>query len=353
MTPWERFAAAMSFETPDQVPVVFCMTSNYYSWFGGIKESEFYTSPELMLKCEMAAQERWPDMILLPGFGPDFSIQFEPRAFGAQVKQPPDAPPMPLAMIKNIEDVEKMAVPDPGESGLCPKCMEYYRWMKEHTTKEFREKYGYLDGWQFYVLGPFDTSLLLRGATEFMTDIYMHPQLIKKLIDIVTQWEIEWLKLQEEGPVGRFKLMGVYDDNSGNISRKHFQEFAFPYFKRIYDTFRRVPFRLFHNDAKVHHIMDLFYEMGVNNLVLFDAETDIGVFKERIGKNVCLTGNVKPLEVLLRDTTQEVERECKRQIEVGKEGSGYVLAPGGAISRGTPEANLDMMIRAAEKYGKY
>lgn len=89
MTPWERFEAAMSLEQPDYVPVVCSMTSFYSSWFYNIPLSQFFLSPETMFKAEMAVQKRFPDIILYPGFGPDFSIQFEPRAFGAQVKRSP------------------------------------------------------------------------------------------------------------------------------------------------------------------------------------------------------------------------------------------------------------------------
>lgn len=261
-------------------------------------------------------------------------------------------PPWPLPVFKEPEDIEKVEVPDPRTSGLCPKCLEYYKWMKAHTDSAFRHKYGYLDGWAFYMLGPFDTAALLRGVTNFMVDLYLHPDLAEKLLDAVTGWEISWIKLQDE-EIGPLRLFNVSDDNSGNISREFFERFVFPYFKRIYDELHFIRFRQLHNDANVHHIMDRIPDLGCNVFIAFNPEIDISEFKRRIGDRVCLVGNVDPLEVLLRGTPENVERECRREIEVAAPGGGYCLCSGGEISRGTPAENIDAMISAAKKYGRY
>jgi len=47
---------------------------------------------------------------------------------------------------------------------------------------------------------------------------------------------------------------------------------------------------------------------------------------------------------------------ANKRYFVGPKGAprgGYVLCPGGEISRGTPLENIEMMIKTAKKYGKY
>jgi uroporphyrinogen decarboxylase len=64
-------------------------------------------------------------------------------------------------------------------------------------------------------------------------------------------------------------------------------------------------------------------------------------------------GNVDPVNVMLRGTPERVEEECKRCIQVGAPGGGFILSLGGGPSMETPEENIEAMVRAAKKYGKY
>jgi len=256
--------------------------------------------------------------------------------------------------LQRVEDIERLEVPDPHTSGLCPKCLDYYKWMKQHTDAEFRRKYGYLEGWAFYVGGPFDIACLLRGVTNFMKDLYLHPKLAQKLLDVATEWIIAWLEVQQEEVVGDIRLLAISDDNSGNISKPFFEKFALPCFRTIFDKFSKVPYRQFHNDApNVKHILDKIPEIGANVFLAFTPNIDISVFKRFLGKRMCLIGNLDPLNVLLRGTSQQVLAESRRQIEIAASGSGFCLASGGAVARETPSQNISAMIEAAKTYGKY
>jgi len=56
---------------------------------------------------------------------------------------------------------------------------------------------------------------------------------------------------------------------------------------------------------------------------------------------------------LLKGTPQDIDRISRYQIETGKPNGGYILTTGSGMARGTPEENIEIMIGAAEKYGKY
>jgi uroporphyrinogen decarboxylase len=85
----------------------------------------------------------------------------------------------------------------------------------------------------------------------------------------------------------------------------------------------------------------------------FSPATDIEIVKKGMGQKVCLMGNVDPVGVLLRGTPKTVEGECKRCIEIGGPGGGFILSLGGGPSMETPKENIEAMVRAAKKYGRY
>ena len=123
-----------------------------------------------------------------------------------------------------------------------------------------------------------------------------------------------------------------------------------PYSGRIFRHFGR-KMNLYHCDLTLKHVAELLPEMGVNVLICFDPNTDIGYFKDKIGDRVCLIGNLKPL-LLLNGTPEEVKAECKRLIERAGPGGGYILAPGGELGYGTPAENIEAMLDAAQEYGR-
>jgi uroporphyrinogen-III decarboxylase len=62
-------------------------------------------------------------------------------------------------------------------------------------------------------------------------------------------------------------------------------------------------------------------------------------------------GNVDPVNVLLRGKPETVEEECKRCIQIGAPEEAFSL--GRRPSMETPEANIEAMVTAAKKYGRY
>lgn len=57
--------------------------------------------------------------------------------------------------------------------------------------------------------------------------------------------------------------------------------------------------------------------------------------------------------LLMRSTPSEVETAVSDQIRKGAPGGGYVFSIGGEVIPETPNENIDAMIRAVEKYGRY
>jgi len=344
MHPLERFLSAARMEAPDEVPVSLLTSARFFSRLYGIKVFQFFHDPRLMLDATLHTMKRFPDIVFFPGLWADYGVVVEPSAFGSRIFWPEDYVPFVKGdLLKNPEAIPGLEPPDPKTDGLMPFVLESIRYIQDHAPKDVKYLYA-------VARGPFQVASYMRGPTEFLVDLRVRPDIARKLIDVCTETAIRWLKVQLEvinNPVGIF----VPDDNASFLSPGLFEEFGLPAYRRIFSEFDGL-LKVYHNDADSTHILDLLTECGFH-VFNFSPATDIRKTKEGIGQKVCLMGNIDPVNVMLRGTPEQVEAECKRCIQIGATGGGYILSLGGGPSMETPQENVEAMVSAAKKYGKY
>jgi uroporphyrinogen-III decarboxylase len=78
-------------------------------------------------------------------------------------------------------------------------------------------------------------------------------------------------------------------------------------------------------------------------------QKDIREVKARVGKRMCLMGNVNPLEIAVRGTPDEV-RAATIDVLEGSGGEGIILSVGGGVSPGMPRENVIAMLEALETF---
>jgi uroporphyrinogen decarboxylase len=78
----------------------------------------------------------------------------------------------------------------------------------------------------------------------------------------------------------------------------------------------------------------------------------LGDAKERVGRRVCLMGNVDTT-LLLTGNPSRVEAEAKRCIGDAAIDGGFILSSGCEVPLGAPLENVEAMVVAARKYGTY
>ena len=73
--------------------------------------------------------------------------------------------------------------------------------------------------------------------------------------------------------------------------------------------------------------------------------------KEFTGK-CCFSGNLDPIEVLMRGTSDEVAAEAERIVKLCYPAGGYIFCTGEMNPRDVPEENMRAMVRAARAASK-
>ena len=169
-----------------------------------------------------------------------------------------------------------------------------------------------------------------------------------KLIDLCTRVIIDWLKAQQAVMGDDVEGIFILDDIVGFINEEHYKEFAHPYLKRICDAFPADWVKIYHNDAEVDACLDHLPDAGFN-VLNWGKQKDIREVKRRVGKRMCLMGNVNPLEIAVRGTPEEV-RAATLDVLEGSEGEGVILSVGGGVSPGMPRQNVAAMIEALNQF---
>ncbi len=83
------------------------------------------------------------------------------------------------------------------------------------------------------------------------------------------------------------------------------------------------------------------------------GDVDLAEARRRMGKKMCIKGNINTFDFMLNATPEQVREKCKRAIDDAAADGGYVLSTGDQCGRDTPDANLFAMVEVAETYGKY
>ena len=319
-----------------------------------VKEKEYYLNPKLKLQTQTLFQMDFPDILMVPGIWADFGSVVEPSAFGCEVVWFDRDAPYIKPALDDVKDITKLKLPDPQKSGLMPKALEQYTYIWAHVDKKLVSNYGYLDGLAFCV-GPVETAALILGYDKFLLLLYDNPDLAHKLLDLVTEGIMNWLKAQQRMN-GKIKRLFVADHMPTQVSSSHFEEFCLPYFRRIFQEFPQAV-KLYHNEGNVSHILTKIPQIEAN-IFHFGIATklnktspsieDLKQAKKKIGKQICLMGNLDPLKELLNVDPEKVSALCRERIRYGAPCGGYLLSSAGGMAPGTPRRNIQAMLEATK-----
>jgi len=341
---YNDFLKQIKGEVPDRVPVAIWNTRSSIGLPKSAKKlRDYYDNIDIKLEAQLQPLKLFDDTLIMPGVWPDYGVILEASAFGCKIVFSDKYPPHALHFMKEVTEVNKLNVINPKKDGLMPKALQEYKYMLKKIPLEYLKNIGYLDGCAL-TTGPLEVSAMILGYENFYLGFYEHPNLVKKLLEIVTEGICKWLK-ELRSISGELKLLTVIEHLPGQISREHFEEFAFPFIKQIFDEFK-TPIKLYHNEDNITHVADYIGDLGAN-IFHFGSIGSLSIteFKNKVDKNIILMGNIAPLEVLLEGNTKDVEKACLQLIEEGK--PNLLLSSGGGLAPGTPQENVRVMVNYA------
>ncbi|MGB9601209.1 MAG: uroporphyrinogen decarboxylase family protein [Limisphaerales bacterium] len=330
---------ALCEETGESVPVALIIDSPWIPGYLGISTIDYIQIPQVWLDANLAVERQFEEIIFIPGFWAEAGMATEPSGFGCKVSFYHDRTPEVHPILKSVEEVDRLVVPNPKTDGLMPFILNTYK-KCEPIIRE--------NGHSVKIVcarGPLTIATHLLGVTQFLLDLKLDPSNTHKLLKITTQFIKDWLSAQAES-LSEVEGIMILDDIVGFLSPKDYLEFAHPYLKEIFSAFPQCV-KIFHNDNFNPSSYKYLGELGVQ-IFNFTHLTDIKKARELVGENVCLMGNVPPLEVLARGNVEDVIKSAINCIQLHNSRKGLILSAGGGTSPGTPAENIRALARAAK-----
>jgi len=188
-------------------------------------------------------------------------------------------------------------------------------------------------------------TLMSMGLAGFSYALVDDPDLILTILRRYLQWSsVAAREMSKRGA----DLLWFFDDiahKSGPMmSPKVFRELLLPPVK---EAAAKLPHPwIYHSDGDLRLILDDLLELGMDGLHPLEPTCmPLGELKRRVGRRVCLIGNVD-LDILARGSTEDTRREVHRCLSEGAPGGGYMISSSNSIPSYAISANVIAMARA-------
>ncbi len=339
---WQILKDLVAGKIPENPVTGFIIDSPWLPGWHGTSTLEYYSSERSWFNANKKAIETFPDTIFLPGFWSEFGMCSEPSAFGAKCTWQKNDLPYASPIITDLAQVSKLKTPNPSTDGLLPFIIQRLKSLEpEIIDMDHEIKFA-------IARGPLNIASFLMGTSELMLGFMLQPDDIHKLLRIITDFSVRWLRYQKEIFPGIEGIL-LLDDIVGFIAEPECKTFAVPYIKEIFQSFD-TEIRLFHNDAQGLVSTPFIKEMGVN-IYNFSFEHSINEIRKLAGDEVVLLGNLPPRDVLAMGTPEEVRIKTVEMFNNTDNKQRIIWSCGGGMPPDVSTENITAFVETIQSLG--
>ena len=232
-------------------------------------------------------------------------------------------------------ELVRLRVPDPLGGGRMHNGIRAVARLRERVGNDLM-----VEGW---IEGPCAEAADLRGLNNLMLDFYDDPKFVRDLFEFVVEMELQFAREQIAAGAD---VLGVGDAAASLIGPELYEEFVWPYEKRLIDGVHAMGGR-----TRLHICGNTrFCLAGMGRLgcavVDLDWLSPVEEGRRAMGPDQILLGNIDPVSVLRNGTPERIAAEiaqCHRAA-----GKRFIVGAGCEVPRDTPYENLRAMGAYAE-----
>ena len=225
------------------------------------------------------------------------------------------------ARLADKDSLATLKIPDPLAGGRMTDRVRAAALFKERVGGE-----KLIEGW---IEGPCAEAADLRGINTLMTDFYDDPAFVRDLFEFILGMELRFARAQMEAGAD---LIGVGDAAASLVGPAIYNEFVWPYEKKMVDGLRAMGARVrLHICGNTKRILAGMGRLGCE-IVDLDYMVPVAQAREEMGAQQVLLGNLDPVRALRDGTPESVMAaiaECHRQA-----GPRYIVGAGCEVPRG-------------------
>ncbi len=341
MTSLERSMAVLDHHVPDRVPVAlhnFLMAVR----MTGADFGTVLRSGEMLAEAQLAAWREFGHDVIMHENG----VCAEAEALGSEIHYPPDsAPHVKETVLKSLDDLSKLAIPDPETTFPLNEMLKATRILvKETKGKVFIM--GRADQ------GPVALALALMGPENFLLaagDDSLRPKVLA-LLDFTTQMNIVYGEAQRRAGAHGSSIGSV---GSSLISPRMYNELELPGDRNFCAAMRAVGCKSFvHSCGNETRMLPNLISSGADCLEL-DPLTDLKTCKQATQGKVSVLGMLDPHGILRRGTEDEMRHHTLDIMRIMAPHGGFLMGPGCSLPPETPAQSIHTVMECAKTAGVY
>jgi uroporphyrinogen decarboxylase len=222
---------------------------------------------------------------------------------------------------------------------------------------DLQKRYGdkiYLMGSLFS--GLWESASQSMGLTAFSVILRRNPDFVRRMVKYYEDIYLATIHATADAGMPAF----VYSDDMGHKSGPQMpprvlDEFFGPSLRRICEEAHKRGIKIIiHSCGNVNLLLDLFADWGFDGVHSLEptAGIDLAAVKQRLGKRMCIFGNMDIAHVLSEGTREEVESAVKAMLKAAALDGGFIMAMTNSHNAVKVE-NTRWMIEDTHRYGVY
>lgn len=319
--------------------------------FGGLgQEDGVFTYP-------VALEQNGDHLLVLDGRSNSITV-FAPTRYATLIHEAIDQynlgqydaaahPDYSNQLIKSINDYKRIVPINPQKTD---RMSQHIRLCDKLVKAKAREKPVIA-----FVFAPLGVLSMLRGPQNMFMDIFDDPDEIHMALKAITQTLIDYCTALLETGVHGIMLDTLYASQS-IMSKQMWDDLEGPYVEELGNHIRaHGGMLMIHNCGNKPYFDVQIQRMQPNAISFLHLPDDCQSYqelKEKYGHQITLIGCVSP-SFIMSATPEEVEFECKQEIDQLKSGGGFILATGCEYPANSSDANARVMVKTAQTYGRY
>ncbi len=231
------------------------------------------------------------------------------------------------ALLADKSKLRLLKIPDPLGGGRMHDRVKAAALFKQKVRKDKT-----IEGW---IEGPCAEGADLRGINTIMMDFFEDPTFIRDLFEFVTELGLRFAKVQIDAGAD---LMGVGDAAASLVGPRIYEEFIWPYEKRLVGGIHKMGAAVrLHICGDTRGILPGMGRLGAEMADL-DFPCPVALGREKMGPRQVICGNINPVAVLQDGSLQQVRQaveQCHKDA-----GDRFIVGAGCEVTRHTPLENL-------------
>ena len=342
MTPNERLQAFMTGKKMDRILVMPILVSIAHRVLG-MSHREKRSTAENQAAAQIACYERYGNDLSIIEYG----LHGVGTALGSEMTDPEDSvPAIKNHVLKDLKDIDKLDFERTKK--------ENDPWLRSNleAVRICNQRIGNEITTGVLITGPFTAVSSIYPAELLLRATCKDRESVHKLLRLCTEaLKGIYLDFIEAGAI----ILMCDPIASGTLLRqKQYQEFVKPYatelMQFIHDNKGMCCYHICGNTSKcIEDMVDTGCDMmSIDNIV------DLSDVVARVGNRIPILGNIAPVDALMMGDEILIDESVKECIRKGHNSpKGYIFASGCDITQNVPIENIDVMMKAARKYGKY